>query len=200
LVTPTDANGSVVHPFIYNGTTYLPVRAVGDAFGKPVHWDGGTNSVYVGQVPSKPLMEVPLYNKAYIEVGNAAQFSATGNDRSNRISLRSTGSFNSRPDVFENHVVYPLNTLATTFKATLLPISSSSSDNTLLYRIYGDDLLLYTSPSIGTGSPQIPIEVNVSGVIQLKIEMEQKAPAFFGSSSFSRIDGIENAVILTTDY
>jgi hypothetical protein len=34
--TPRDGNGNVVHPFIYNGTTYLPVRAVANAFGKDV--------------------------------------------------------------------------------------------------------------------------------------------------------------------
>lgn len=35
-------------PFIYNGTTYLPVRAIGEALGKEVSWDGQTNTVYIG--------------------------------------------------------------------------------------------------------------------------------------------------------
>ena len=35
----TDANGAVVQPMIYNGTTYIPVRAVSSAFGKAVFWD-----------------------------------------------------------------------------------------------------------------------------------------------------------------
>ena len=30
-VTPKDANGTVVEPFIVDGTTYLPVRAIGEA-------------------------------------------------------------------------------------------------------------------------------------------------------------------------
>lgn len=47
-VTPKDANGAVVEPFVYNGTTYLPVRAVGNAIGKQVSWDGNTNTVYIG--------------------------------------------------------------------------------------------------------------------------------------------------------
>lgn len=34
--------------FIYNGTTYLPVRMVGEAFGKNIEWDGDTNSIYIG--------------------------------------------------------------------------------------------------------------------------------------------------------
>ena len=52
-VTPKDANGKVVEPFIYEGTTYLPVRAVGEALGKKVSWDGATKTVYVGQVPGE---------------------------------------------------------------------------------------------------------------------------------------------------
>ncbi|NLK44698.1 MAG: hypothetical protein GX300_09930 [Tissierellia bacterium] len=31
---PIDANGNPVEAFIYNGTTYLPVRAVAEALGK----------------------------------------------------------------------------------------------------------------------------------------------------------------------
>lgn len=46
---PKDANGNAVEPFIYNGTTYLPVRAVGEAIGKTVTWDGATQSVYLGE-------------------------------------------------------------------------------------------------------------------------------------------------------
>lgn len=44
-VTPADANGNVVEPFAINGTTYLPVRAVGNALGLDVVWDGTTNTV-----------------------------------------------------------------------------------------------------------------------------------------------------------
>lgn len=46
---PTDANGNVVEPFAYNGTTYLPVRAVANAFGKDVKWDGENAIVYLGK-------------------------------------------------------------------------------------------------------------------------------------------------------
>ncbi|MGE4213814.1 MAG: Ltp family lipoprotein [Anaerotignaceae bacterium] len=38
-------------PFVVNGTTYLPVRAVGEAVGKSVTWDGATQSVYLGEKP-----------------------------------------------------------------------------------------------------------------------------------------------------
>lgn len=50
-VTPKDANGNVVEPFMSGGTTYLPVRAVAEALGKEVGWDGDTKTVYIGKVP-----------------------------------------------------------------------------------------------------------------------------------------------------
>lgn len=48
-ITPKDGNGKIVEPFIYDGTTYLPVRAVSEALGKQVTWDEKSNSVYIGQ-------------------------------------------------------------------------------------------------------------------------------------------------------
>ncbi len=53
-IVPKDANGNLVEPFIMDGTTYLPVRAVGNAFGKNVQWDGETQSVYIGNYVPKP--------------------------------------------------------------------------------------------------------------------------------------------------
>jgi len=50
-IDPKGVDGSSTEPFIYNGTTYLPVRAVGEAIGKTVTWDGATQSVYLGEKP-----------------------------------------------------------------------------------------------------------------------------------------------------
>lgn len=42
-----DVNGNVVEPFTYNGTTFLPVRGVANAFGKNVGWDDSTKTVNI---------------------------------------------------------------------------------------------------------------------------------------------------------
>lgn len=73
-VTPKDANGKTVEPFIYNGTTYLPVRAVGDAIGKQVTWDGNSKTVYLGEAPVQtnylvdicPPYEVLPYSSRFV--------------------------------------------------------------------------------------------------------------------------------------
>jgi acetyl esterase/lipase len=51
-VTPKDANGKAVDPFISDGTTYLPVRAISEALGEPVSWDSGAKTVYIGANPN----------------------------------------------------------------------------------------------------------------------------------------------------
>ncbi len=47
-ITPKDVDGNTVDPFISNGTTYLPVRAISNALEQAVDWDGETNTVYIG--------------------------------------------------------------------------------------------------------------------------------------------------------
>ncbi|MCL2388194.1 MAG: copper amine oxidase N-terminal domain-containing protein [Defluviitaleaceae bacterium] len=53
-VIPRDAQGNVVEPFIFGGTTFLPVRAVAEALGEEVRWDGNTQTVYIGPVIAPP--------------------------------------------------------------------------------------------------------------------------------------------------
>lgn len=69
-ITPKDSNGSTVEPFIYNGTTYLPVRAIGEALDKQVTWDGKTKTVYIGEAPGQVtyLLDVcQPYEKLWFE-------------------------------------------------------------------------------------------------------------------------------------
>lgn len=43
--TFADVNGNTVYPVLYNGTTYLPLRAIGGLMGKEVGWDGANSTV-----------------------------------------------------------------------------------------------------------------------------------------------------------
>ncbi|MCH5186853.1 MAG: RICIN domain-containing protein [Oscillospiraceae bacterium] len=44
---PTDAQGKAVYPIIKDGTTYLPIRAIAQAFAKKVDWDGESSVVLI---------------------------------------------------------------------------------------------------------------------------------------------------------
>lgn len=67
--TPTD-----VKPFIYNGSTYVPLRYVSEELKVPVSWDGATGTVYLGESPVRTsedavsLVQQPISStfKAYL--------------------------------------------------------------------------------------------------------------------------------------
>ena len=75
-INPTDANGNSVEPIIYNGTTYLPVRAVANALGKAVYWDGPNYTVYLGDMggkleyPTTMLKDMTSISTALVQSNN----------------------------------------------------------------------------------------------------------------------------------
>lgn len=52
----SDVNGNIVYPVYYNGTTYLPVRAIGGIMGKEVGWDGNTKTVTLSEPAKQPVV------------------------------------------------------------------------------------------------------------------------------------------------
>lgn len=65
-VNLVDATGNPVEPFIIDGTTYLPVRAVAGAVGLEVGWDGATQTVVLtrpGYIPTTPTESVTIGQK-----------------------------------------------------------------------------------------------------------------------------------------
>ncbi len=79
-IAPKDANGNVVEPFIVDGTTYLPVRAVAEALDKEVTWDNDTKTVYIGvkqddnpaPISEQPTTQNPVFkyiSRLYAEIG-----------------------------------------------------------------------------------------------------------------------------------
>jgi len=50
VLEPKDANGSDVEPFIIDGTTYLPLRAISEALDLKVNWNEETNTVIISSI------------------------------------------------------------------------------------------------------------------------------------------------------
>lgn len=63
-ITPKDANGNPTEPFIMDGSTYLPVRAVADALGLSVDWDATTSTVKLSDSSFSPTAENTTKNDA----------------------------------------------------------------------------------------------------------------------------------------
>ncbi|MGI6685557.1 MAG: stalk domain-containing protein [Bacillota bacterium] len=52
---PTGADGKVMRPLQYNGSTYLPVRAIAQALSIAVDYDAPSQTVYLGEKGKTPL-------------------------------------------------------------------------------------------------------------------------------------------------
>ncbi len=49
-----DANGYLVYPAIYNGTSYLPVRSISTVLDKSIEWDSASKTIFIGKTLSDP--------------------------------------------------------------------------------------------------------------------------------------------------
>ncbi len=160
-VDPKDVNGNPVDVFVYNGTTYLPIRAIGNALGKSVRWDGSTNTAYVGE-QSQSRSSVYLKDLDYFEGNGWSIYDAkdnlgvehkdvlTGHNRSNTYLIN--GQYSAISGTFFLHY----------------NDRSNYDDSTL--DIYGDGRLLY-SATMHAGIQPIDFYVDLTGVTELQVDL-----------------------------
>lgn len=88
-----NVNGVQVHPVLYNGTTYLPVRAIGELMGKTVSWNGTTRTVTLTASGSGGLVtDADTFNPATpTQPGNTQSGSYIGVERAKSIALAHAG-------------------------------------------------------------------------------------------------------------
>lgn len=77
--TMKDANGNPVYPISYNGTTYIPIRAVGNMLGIGVDWDANTQSVLLGDSGNGVDLIETL--KPYVSYSKKVSYDAIGPDK-----------------------------------------------------------------------------------------------------------------------
>ena len=160
---PTDANGNPVEAFVYNGTTYLPVRAVGEAVGKIVQWEGKTNSVYLGKHDSD-APAILLQDMDYF----------TGADLNTRTVVKDNLGQTRNNCIIDSQVnnTYRLNGQYRLLTGTFFQRyeeRSRSCEATL--EIYGDGRLLYFA-SMDSGIDPIDFSVDITGVLELQFKLD----------------------------
>ncbi len=164
-VDGADVNTSGSEPFIYNGTTYLPVRAVSETLGKPVNWDGNSSTVYIGnysnsQGNSSFNLE-PYESDCFESYSDGESFMVSGVKRSNGFIMQGTGN---RP-----YAIFNLDGQYTGFTFNLGHVDGSyMSDSTV--KIYLDGNMV---EEIEIGAEDMPqkITVPLNGALQMKITM-----------------------------
>ncbi len=166
-IIPTDARGDRVEPMIYNGTTYLPVRAVAEAFGKEVYWDGPNYTVYLGDMDGElEYPTVELRNMKNIGGGFYESMWLTDNYGNRyRHALYYLGNSGSTE--------YLLNMKYSRFKGTLYVREGTDSTFDLGYlEIIADGKTIYTSDTLTKTSRPIDIDVDITGCNYLTIRMK----------------------------
>ena len=188
-ITPTDVTGRAVEPFIYQGTTYLPVRAVAQATGYTVTWDQNTKTVFMTlgggnsggnqggnqggntQAPATNLVDAlqhfdrtydnDLYYGFYPSTGSST-LTMGGTSYKNAVSIREMTKANS--------VSYNLGGGYTSLGGVIGLVDGTGSTRDVTANIYGDGTLLKTI-TLPSGSLPSTFSINVSGVSALKLEV-----------------------------
>ena len=168
-LNPKDAAGNPVDVFVYNGTTYLPVRAVSEALGKPVQWDGKTQSVYIGKhssdTPAAYLSEMDYFTKSGSWRFNELTTDNLGNNHTHSIDNTNAFSGNYK-------VVYKLDgqySRLTAWYYQEYSVRDMDSSRTSTLIISGDGKELWQGTMAAGIEPQY-IDIDVTGVLELTIE------------------------------
>ncbi|MBQ4046761.1 MAG: copper amine oxidase [Clostridia bacterium] len=163
LFVPRDVNGNAVEVFAHNGTTYLPVRAISEMLGQTVQWEGKEQAVYIGKHSSdKPA--VLLQDLDYF-MGEDLEVFTSKTDNLN-VSHSEVFGCNDLANT------YLLNGQYTKLTGTLFQVyNARSSTYVTTVKFYGDGDLLKTLQVSGGVLP-IDYEVDVTGILELKIVIE----------------------------
>lgn len=175
-MTPRDSAGQVVEPFIYNGTTYLPVRAVGEAVGKEVTYDGSTSTVYLGKSGQVDYLGQQV--KAY-QTKNAKESSIItmgGNDYHNGLLLEGSAYYNLNSKY---------NTVSGVYGMQKYTGPGSGFSGKIVF--YGDSKLI-ASYDVSTDDLPKDFNLNVTGVNQLKIEFTYPTNYIAGTASLGNVE------------
>lgn len=159
---PTDANGNPVETFAYNGTTYVPLRAVSEYLGKAVNWDGANQRVYIGEAPGvKQYLNTvcPPYQSDGYKTPTTVEMA--GQKYANVIKFDNWG--------YGGWALYNLNGQYDTLRFTVGHIDDTRMNDATL-NIYLDNELSFSLDLDPNGLPQ-EVEVPLHNALQMKIEM-----------------------------
>lgn len=196
---PTDADGNKVEPFIYNGTTYLPVRAVATAFDKDVEWDGKNATVYLGKKdrmsPDTRLDKLQYSDYREDDGDNSLEIiNGTVTDYNDRIYTN--GIIFSLYGGSKTEIDFPLNGQYATLTGTIvLPktINTVLTDDDELdvtetdVVIYDDDVEIFRINGV-TASMPYKFEVPVSGVNCITISIKSDGEWSWDNSNVALTD------------
>ena len=162
----TDANGKTVYPISYNGTTYLPVRAISGLLGIDVGWEQATRTVLLGKTGVQDFIDsiepYAIDGARHWATSDNMKTDIAGKTYKHWIELGSIGSSNGK-------LYYDLGGKYETLSFDLYN-EYVWGNKTYTVSFYGDnDALLAEFDVVGGNLPE-RYEVDVTGVQQLVIK------------------------------
>lgn len=202
-IDPRDVNGNSVEPFIANGTTYLPVRAVANAFNKSVAWDDANSTVYLGEQVSKPKKEVTLHDRSYLECSDTTRIKQGISNGVGYIQAEASNNIQTianDPDpryLKDNYITFSTNGIAKTISGDFYVKSNANDYTEGVLKIYDQNgTELYCSPIMRNTTEAEHFEVDVTNTISVKLMFEKTSTSYYNSDVFM----ISNPTLVTSDY
>jgi hypothetical protein len=178
MVDGVEKKPSIGQGFIYDGTTYVPLRFAGEALGKDVNWDGKTKTIWIGKKEGNSKYITDLeYARAEGEAINNLYFKEWKSPAGYNFHVAGTKYLNGMGIILygsnSGKVSYNLNG---DYKrmTSLIGIDDYTKNSATRGRvtILGDGVEIFKSDQLTGGDPAKEINVNLSGVLKLEILFE----------------------------
>lgn len=165
--------------FVYDGTTYVPLRFVGEALGKEVQWDGDNETIWVGKVDGRStyLSELEYatseisgrYNAIVFDTWEDSKFRIAGTDYIHGIGVAVEPFMDTKQLVT---IDYNLNGKYSTLDG-FAGIDDSAKDIKIpiTFKVIGDGKELFSSEINGGDLPK-PVNLNIKNVLRLQLQFK----------------------------
>lgn len=163
-------------PFIVNGTTYVPLRTAGELIGVDVTWDGKNSAVIIGKkIEGTPLPNpTNIFKKPnYIEASIGQNQKMTINEKSygNKGQIIEANTSDHMSTDIVATFSYELNGQYTSLTLGVGMDDESYGDPTRTLTFRDQDGNILRQVTIGNGSIEEGMEIDVKGVTRLDIEV-----------------------------
>ena len=178
-----NVNGQKVDPALYNGSIYLPIRAIGEIMGKTVSWDGATQTVSIsGSTAGGQVTDFDTNNSSGGNTGNTGNVGGntgnTGNVGGNTGTTTGLVTLEQAKQTALNHAG------KTASQVTFVKARSDWENGRTVYEIE----FIYRS---GTGYLEYDYEIDASTgkILSYDYDAEGYAPSTGGTTGTGSIGG-----------
>ncbi|MDQ0888781.1 hypothetical protein QFZ81_003869 [Paenibacillus sp. V4I9] len=187
-------------PFIANGRTYVPLKAVGDLLGVDVNWDGANTAVIIGgKIEGTPLSvpnSVKNGNEGYAVYAVSQNQPMTINGKSyGSKGFKFYTEHNDFHDTKDLNLKFTYNLNAQYSKLTFsigMDDVKAESDESRTVAFTNQDGKVINSFLLSKGSIQEAITINVKGVTELNIEVSSGGTNSFEYPTVDLINPVLN--------